>query len=341
MKNPKVAIIILNWNGWKDTIESLESIFLIEYPNYNVVLVDNNSSDDSIKKIIDYTKGDLKVKSSFFEYSLEKKPIKYTLLKEIEITNHSTNNEDVPLTIIKTETNHGFAEGNNIGIRYGLNKLNPDYFLLLNNDTVVDKYFLNSLVIEGENNKKIGLLGPKIYYYDNPNIIWCIGGKIDWKLARGLNVGTNECDNGQYDDVIKENFDYISGSALMIKKKVIEEVGLLDKRFFLYFEETDLALRASLKGYKNLFVPDAKIWHKVSKSGGGIKNEIGLYYITRNRWLFMKKWAKINDFLIFIPIQILMAIFVPIFLSIHYNEKKLFLAYYRGLWDGLTNVSED
>ncbi len=85
--------------------------------------------------------------------------------------------------------------------------------MLLNNDTVVDKDFLTFLVEEGEKNEKTGLLGPKMYYYDNPNTIWCIGGKIDWKFARGLHVGINEIDNGQYDE--KKSFDYINGSALL------------------------------------------------------------------------------------------------------------------------------
>ncbi len=80
---------------------------------------------------------------------------------------------------------------------------------------------------------------------------------------------------------------------------------------------------------------DAKIWHKVSKSGGGIKKEIGLYYITRNRWLFMKKWAPKVDFLIFVIFQILFAIILPISMSVYYKNSKLFRAYYKGLWDGL------
>jgi hypothetical protein len=296
-------------------------------------MVDNNSSDDSVKKILEYAKGNLKVKSSFFDYSLTNKPIEYTVLKENETINHLSSYKDVPLTIIKNEMNYGFAEGNNIGIKYGLNKFNPDYFLLLNNDTVVDKYFLNSLVKEGKNNKKIGLLGPKIYYYYEPNVIWCVGGKIDWKFARGLHVGINEVDKGQYNDMM--SFEYISGSSILIKKEVIRDVGLFDKKFFLYFEETDLALRASMNGYGNLYIPEAKIWHKVSKTGGGLSKPFGLYYITRNRWLFMNKWAKKTNFLIFIISQILMAVVVPIYLCIRYKNKKLFFAYYKGLKDGL------
>ena len=273
MNNPRVAIIVLNWNGWKDTIECLESIYQLSYQNYSVVLVDNNSSDDSIKKIKYYIEGKLKVESNFFEYSSDNKPIEFNEFNETDYNSYI----DItfkPLTFIKNKINYGFAEGNNIGIKYALKNLMPRYILLLNNDTVVDKNFLNALVQEGEKNEKIGLLGPKIYYYNNPEVIWCIGGKIDWKFARGLHVGTNEYDEGQYS--LKKSYDYISGSALMIKTDVLEDVGLLDKRFFLYFEETDLALRASLRGYENFYVPDAKIWHKVSKSGGGIKNEIGL-----------------------------------------------------------------
>ena len=333
MKDPFVAIIILNWNGWLDTIECLESIYHINYTNYQVIVVDNNSSDDSIEKINDYARGDLEVKSNFFKYDPTDRPI--GIIKHgqetSEIEKFSTNNKY--LILIENEINYGFAEGNNIGIRYALKHLNTKYILLLNNDTVVDKDFLNILVKEGENVGKIGLLGPKIYYYDNPNIIWSVGGKIDWKLARGLHVGINEIDKGQYNK--KKVFDYINGSALLIKKEVFEDIGFLDETFFLYFEETDLALRALEEGYGSLYVPDSEIWHKISKSGGGIKKEIGLYYITRNRWIFMKKWSKKIDFIIFVLTQICGAIILPLFMSICYNNKKLIKVYYKGLWDGI------
>jgi GT2 family glycosyltransferase len=137
------------------------------------------------------------------------------------------------------------------------------------------------------------------------------------------------------------NFDYINGSCLLIKRRVLEKIGLLDEQFFLYFEETDLALRASKNHYKRIFVPNSKIWHKVSKSGGGIKQEIGLYYITRNRWIFMKKWANKTNFIIFVVIQILGVIILPILLSIYYNNRKLFSAYYGGFWNGLKEKNID
>jgi GT2 family glycosyltransferase len=332
MDNPRVAIIILNWNGWEDTVECLESVYQINYKDFRVLVVDNNSSDDSIKKINEYVKGELKVESKLFK---SKNKPNGTVRYDKEKTDRHVSNTDQQLILIKNKKNYGFAEGNNIGIKYALKNLNPDYILLLNNDTVVDKDFLKELVKEGENNGKIGLLGPKIYYFNNPNVIWSTGGKIDWNLARGLHIGINEDDKGQYDE--KMTLDYINGSALLIKKEVIDSVGLLDKKFFLYFEETDLALRASLNGYESLYIPNAKVWHKVSVSSGGIKDKIGIYYITRNRWLFMKKWANKGNYFIFAIIQILGAVILPTFISVYYKNRKLFLSYYKGLWDGITS----
>ncbi len=135
--------------------------------------------------------------------------------------------------------------------------------------------------------------------------------------------------------------EYISGCAFLIKNDVIKKIGLLNKEFFLYFEELDWTLRAAELGYKSIFVPKGKIWHKISKSGGGLKGKVGLYYITRNRWLLMKKWAKKPDFLFFIFYQIVGAVILPISLSIYYRKPELFLAYYTGLYDGIKTIIND
>ena len=338
MHNSRVSIIILNWNGWKDTIECLESLYQINYSNFDVIVVDNDSHDESLEKIRNYASGNINIKSEFFEYNYSNKPIKileYTR-NEYENSKGEINFFKLPskrLFLIKNDANYGFAEGNNIGIRYAFNDLNPNYILLLNNDTVVDKDFLEEMVNIGEINTDIGIIGPKIYYYDEQNTIWCVGGKIDWKFARGLHVGINEVDNGQYNEM--REFDYVSGSALLIKREVVDGIGLLDKQFFLYFEESDWALRASLKEYRSVYAPEAKVWHKVSKSGGGLSKETGLYYITRNRWLFMKKWANSKDYSFFVIYQIISAIIIPSFLSIYYRNWKLFRVYYSGLKAGI------
>jgi len=152
--NPKVAIIILNWYGWKDTIECLESIYQIDYPKYDIIVIDNGSEDESIEKIKQYCNGKLDVKSDFFTNSTKNKPIKIfeynrkdieTALKEKEIENLPSNRK---IILIKNEDNYGFAEGNNIGMRYAIKSLNPDYILLLNNTRI--SCFLNISNIKGK-----------------------------------------------------------------------------------------------------------------------------------------------------------------------------------------------
>lgn len=331
MNHPHVSIIILNWNGWKDTIECLESVYQIEYPNFDVIVVDNNSVDDSLDQIRAYSSGELKVDSDFFGYKAENKPLHITEYMEGETPSNIKNPD---LIIIKNKQNYGFPGGNNVGIKFAQKHLGTDYLLLLNNDTIVHPDFLNELVQEGDSNEIAGILGPKIYYYDKPDFIWSAGCRISWKLARGIQIGNNELDKGQYDE--KKEVEYISGSAFLIKTNVINQIGLMDETYFLYFEESDWTLRAIEAGYTSLYVPKAKIWHKISKSGGGISNSIGLYYITRNRWIFMKKWAKRSDYWIFVVYQVFGSFFIPIFLSIYYNDLNLFEAYYKGFKSGIT-----
>jgi GT2 family glycosyltransferase len=337
MDSPRVSIVIINWNGWQDTIECLESLLQINYPNFNVILVDNASEDDSLEKIHEYCTGQLEVNSSFFDYTPENKPI------QLFEYNNDFENEEIPiitknssfkhLTLIKNNKNYGFPGGNNIGMKFALKFFNPHYILLLNNDTVVEKNFLNELVKNGEVHRDVGILGPKLYFYDEPDTIWSAGCKLSWKLSRGIQIGVNELDKGQYDN--EKEVEYVSGSAFLIKDEVIRKIGLMDEKYFLYFEESDWTLRANQAGYKSLYIPKAMVWHKVSRSGGGISKPVGLYYITRNRWLFMKKWSKNIDYSIFIIYQLIGALIFPIILSSYYKNRKLFSSYYHGLIDGI------
>jgi len=337
MGSPRVSIVVLNWNGWEDTIECLESLLQIKYSNFDVILVDNASEDDSLERVRNYCSGNLPVESRFFKYNPHNKPI------TVDEYDETFKNEKIPqkienltnkhINLIKNRENIGFPGGNNVGIKFALKFFEPDYILLLNNDTVVDENFLGELVKSGESREDVGILGPKIYFYDEPQTIWSAGCKISWKLSRGIQIGTSELDKGQYDT--RKEVEYVSGSAFLIKTRVIKQIGLMDEEYFLYFEESDWTLRANKEGFKSLYNPSSHIWHKVSKSGGGISKPLGLYYITRNRWIFMKKWAKKTDFWVFLVYQILGALIFPIILSIHYKNRKLFVNYYYGLIAGI------
>ncbi|MDP3066368.1 MAG: glycosyltransferase family 2 protein [Methanobacteriaceae archaeon] len=239
---PRVSIVILNWNGWEDTIECLESVYQIEYSNFDVLLVDNHSEDDSLEQIRAYCSGKLEVKSDFFDYNSDNKPLK---VEEHGDDEGLQNVDKSDLIIIKNDENYGFPGGNNVGIRFALDNLNPHYVLLLNNDTVVDKKFLNELVNNGESNKKIGIIGPKIYYYNEADVIWSAGCRISWKLARGIQIGSGELDQGQYDD--ERKVEYISGSAFLIKKEVIRKIGLMDENYFYILKKNRIFMRNGLK----------------------------------------------------------------------------------------------
>jgi GT2 family glycosyltransferase len=328
MGYPQVSIIVINWNGWEDTIECLESIFGIDYPHYNVIIVDNHSKDDSLSKIREYCNGKLKPDSDFFKYNDHNKPIEFS---EFYINELSPPKSIKKLAIIKNHENQGFAGGNNIGLKFGLENTNSEYFLLLNNDTVVDKQFLKHLVNHA--GSEVAIMGPKIYFYDKPDTIWSAGCRISWNFSRGIQIGSGEVDTGQYNNLTE--VEYVSGAAFLIRRDVINRIGLMDEKYFLYFEESDWALMAHQAGFKCYYIPQAKVWHKVSATGGGISKPLGLYYITRNRWIFMRRWAKKSNYSFFVIYQIIGAIILPLALSIYFQNWKLFSAYYKGLKDGV------
>lgn len=301
----KVSIIILNWNGWKDTIECLESLYQITYPNYDVILVDNGSEDESIEKIKKYCNGKTPVESNFFKYDPSNKPIKiieYTREeaeagggKEKEIADFPSNRK---LRIIKNEKNYGFAEGNNIGMRYALKK-NTDYVFLLNNDTVVHPTFLSELVKVAEGNPEISIVGPMECYYYEPNKIASLGARLNFWTGGFHRLGANEMDGGQYNK--NREVDFVGGAALLIKRTVIKKVGMLYPPYFANWEEADWCWRVKKRGYKVVCNPKAKTWHKVARSLT-FYDPWRVYLILRNNILFMRRNAKLvhlPSFLIF------------------------------------------
>ena len=244
--NPKVFIIILNWNNWSDVIECLESLKNNDYPNYEVVIVDNGSKERPQAPSSD-------------------------------------------IKIIYNKKNLGFSEGNNIGIKYALEN-GADYVLLLNNDTIVSNNFLSKLVKVAESDKEIGMTAPKIYSYDQKDKIWFAGGKINWLYNKGEMKGYDEIDRGQYDLPEMQNSDYLTGCCLLVKKNVIEKIGLLPEEYFLYYEDTDWSFSVQKAGFKNVFVPGSKIWHKGSKSSQEFSVPY-IYYHVRNGLILAKKYA--------------------------------------------------
>jgi len=270
-----VVVSLLNYNGKKNTLDCLESLKNVKRDNFKltIVVVDNASTDGS--------------------------------LKEIQNAKFKMQNHNLKVEIIGNKMNLGFSGGHNVTIRYGLEN-EADYVLILNNDTYVDENFLEELLKVAEEDSKIGILIPKIYFapgfeyhkdrYSKNEIgkvFWYAGGKMDWANVVGHHRGVDEVDEGQFDKT--EETELATGCCMLIKKEVFKNVGLFDDKYFLYYEDSDLSIRAKSKGFKIVYVPNSIIWHKNARSAGGSGSKLQDYYITRSRLLFGFRYAPIRS----------------------------------------------
>jgi GT2 family glycosyltransferase len=187
------------------------------------------------------------------------------------------------VTLLRQPRNLGFAEGNNVGLRHALAD-GASAILLLNNDTLVDPDFLPPLVDALARRPDVGIAGSKIYCYPERRTLWAAGAGIDWTRGRQFHIGAGEADQGQYE---RETLvDYVSACCLLARREVFERAGLLDPRYFIYFEETAWSVRATRAGFRILYVPASRIWHKVSAAMRS-ESPNSAYYLTRNRLLFL------------------------------------------------------
>lgn len=262
---PKVFIIILNWNQPDLTIECLESVKKLRTENCELktIIVDNGSTDKSIEKL----------------------------------------NAKSKIVMLETGENLGFAGGNNVGIEHALEH-GADYVMLLNNDTVVDAGLVEGMLKTFKEHPKTGAVSPKIYFAKGyefhkkrykkselGNVIWYAGGDLDWKNVYGSNHGVDLVDHGQFDEV--KEIDFGTGCCILVPSEVIQKVGMLDEKYYLYLEDADWCQRIKNAGYQVLYTPNGYLWHKVSQSSG-IGSGLNDYFITRNRLLFGMKYAPLR-----------------------------------------------
>lgn len=263
----KVAVVILNYNGKEDTSQCVQTVLAQKTADFTIelVIVDNASTDGSV---------------NFFS-------------------------ERFPhVTVLKNTKNLGFAGGNNVGIKYILNK-GADFVFLLNNDTLLSPDTIQSLINAVAGVEKAGIFGPKIYFTkghethpsrykknDLGQVLWYAGGKIDWDNVVASHRGVDEVDHQQYEERVKTAF--ISGCAMLVKREVFEKVGMFDEKYFLYYEDVDLCLRARKKGIEVYYIPQSHLWHKNAGSSGGTGSDMHVYYQARNRLLLGMRYAPIK-----------------------------------------------
>ncbi len=184
--------------------------------------------------------------------------------------------------VIESKENLGFSGGNNLGIKFALEN-GFEYILLLNNDTIIDSKMIENLL---KHANKTSIVAPKMYYFSEPDKIWYGGGEINRYTGNAVHITTDN------DDTAAEKgrrCTFATGCCMLIHRDVFEKVGLLNESYFMYCEDTEFCLRLLKKNIRILYVPSAKLWHKVSASTGGSESAFCLYYVTRNRLECIKR----------------------------------------------------
>ena len=294
MTNGIAYIIILNYNGWSDTIECLESVLKTTGINYRIVLIDNNSLDESTNKILMWAAGKILAETSSdprissLTQPAVPKPIKIELIDTVQ-----TPGDKHDIVLIKSQDNNGFSAGNNLGIRYAMKDPNCNYLWLLNNDTVIFPNTLEKLIhFHSENTKtqKIGIIGCRLALYNSPSIQQAYAGKFNKLKCIPEHQGENDTiDSEKFSD----NYDYAIGASMLLSRKYIEEVGYMNEAYFLYFEELDLTLRGKKFGWKTLVDPSTYLYHKHGNSTGNNnafeRSEFSDIVLLKSKIYFIKK----------------------------------------------------
>ncbi len=256
---PTVTAVVINWNGTPVIGPCLDSLLASTYERLTVMVVDNASEDDSVRVIRD----------------------RYPSVR-----------------IEETGRNLGYAGGANHGLR-AARAAGTDFILLMNNDVEIAPDAVRELVSAARDHSDALLLGPKIYYFDEPDVIWSAGGAVSFWTGHIRHLGIRERDRGQFDDV--REVDYLTGCAVLLPTRMLETVGELDETYYMYNEDTDWSTRATRSGGKVLYVPTARLWHKVSSSSGGGLTSYKIYHRIRSTLSYFKRYAAWYHWLGILP----------------------------------------
>jgi GT2 family glycosyltransferase len=292
---PKVAVILLNWNGWKNTIECLESVFRLSYPAFTVIVCDNASTDGSVDRICAWAEGCLPASCSSADLTRLVVPAVPKPIESVRIDPRDTATNVAPgirLVLIPTGANLGFAGGNNVGLRFALSWSEIEYFWLLNNDTLVEPDALSAMVGAMQADRGIGLCGSVLRDYFFPGSVLTLGGRKynRWSgRSRPIQAIPNAAGPQEFTAL-----DYVEAASVLVRRGFLERVGLMSEDYFLYFEEMDWAMRA--RGRFGLaYSPQSIVYHKEGGSIGSHKDRnqrspLTDYYQARNRLVFTRRY---------------------------------------------------
>ncbi len=285
-----IAVVILNYNTWHDTVACAESVLASSVLPRYVIIVDNASTNDSVNRLRAWATA----KSILFTEQIVTDNEKNfsAAIESADVL--AADKRQTKLVLLKNDTNKGYATGNNLGIRFAL-KEGVEAVWILNSDTEVTSSALEAMCLRFKKKSDAGLCGSLICYMDDKQRVQCRGGG---KTSRW--TGLSELD-GQYlsreqalktplED-IEARLDFIYGASVMATRAFLFEVGLMDERFFLYSEEQDWGFRAQGR-YKLVYAPDAIVYHKEGGSTGFSGKKItffSLWHLMRSRLILTAK----------------------------------------------------
>jgi GT2 family glycosyltransferase len=302
----KVYVILVNWNGWQDTIQCLESVFKTTYPNYQVVICDNGSKDGSLDYIREWAEGRRSAATSDHPFlrSLTTpavaKPIPYAIYNRLSAeVGGGEEAAAARLILIRNDQNQGFAAGNNVALRFALARQDLAYAWILNNDTVVSPRALSALVRCAQTRPTVGLCGSTLLYYDSPQRVQTRGGIAynPW-FATMRPLGKGDFVDQPIDrDWIERSMDYPAGASVLVRRQFLETVGLLSESYFLYYEELDWVTRAGPR-FEIGYSPDSVVYHKEGTSFQSTESDGSFhpadFYAHRNRLRYTRRFFPIG-----------------------------------------------
>ena len=288
----KVYIIVLNYNDWQDTVACLTSLYNLDYPDFQVIVCDNNSTGNDVQQLLAWQRGEkvLSVQNPFGKSECVL-PANVVVHKMKDGKNSSAvvqNDPDDALIILQADCNRGFSAGNNMGIRYAQERNDYKYIWLLNNDTVVDTKALKEMVATQQTEQVAGV-GSVVRYYDRPELIQQVGSTTDWSNMRIDMVFYDTSITDLQDGV---NIHNLPGPSFLLEKAFVDKIGGLDEAYFLYCEEPDLGVRASQLGEKFTYATKSYTYHKggctTGQRGSGFRD----YHLTRSWTILLNRYAS-------------------------------------------------
>ncbi len=289
---PKVVSVVLNWNGWLDTIECLESLLRAEYRNHQIVVCDNGSHDHSVERLTEWADGLLDVTvvrdgSAAWSYRPAPKPVSYALFGSAAEAFASGDAPTERIVFIRNGANLGYAGGNNIGMRFAVERLRAAYVWILNNDTIVERGAIAALTDQLALAPDTAILGSRLMRHGDPVTIQALGGgAIDARRARETQIGRGRTTHESIDERIE--LEHVVGASMFVRAEAFADAGPIDESYFLYREETDWCIELRKRGWRLAYCPESVVWHKEGRSFG-FKSVLHDYYAVRNMLFLIDK----------------------------------------------------